>query len=73
MKTYQMTTNAIKWRITDDKDTDETHHQVTSCCKPLAQPRDSMTREECAAFGRTKSTGEGRKRRLCVEYQNGFL
>jgi hypothetical protein len=26
MKTYQMTANAIKWRITDDKDTDETHH-----------------------------------------------
>ncbi len=25
-----MTTNAIKWRITDDKETDETHHQVTS-------------------------------------------
>ncbi len=29
MKTYQMTTNAIKWRTTDDKDTDETHHHVT--------------------------------------------
>ena len=28
-----MTTNAIKWRITDDKDTDETHHQVTSPSK----------------------------------------
>ncbi len=24
----------------------------------LAQPRDSTTREECAAFGGTKSTGE---------------
>ncbi len=33
MKTYQMTTNAIKWRITDDKDTVETHHQVTSPSK----------------------------------------
>jgi hypothetical protein len=33
MKTYQMTKNAIKWRITDDKDTDETHHQVTSPSK----------------------------------------
>ncbi len=33
MKTYQMTTNAIKWRITDDKDTDETHHQVNSPSK----------------------------------------
>jgi hypothetical protein len=33
MKTYKMTTNAIKWRITDDKDTDETHHQVTSPSK----------------------------------------
>jgi hypothetical protein len=33
MKTYQMTTNAIKWRITDDKNTDETHHQVTSGSK----------------------------------------
>jgi hypothetical protein len=33
MKTYQMTTNAIKWRITDDKDTDKTHHQVTSPSK----------------------------------------
>jgi hypothetical protein len=30
---YQMITNAIKWRITDDKDTDETHHQVTSPSK----------------------------------------
>ncbi len=28
MKTYQMTTNAFKWRITDDKDTDETHCRV---------------------------------------------
>ncbi len=28
-----MTTNAIKWRITDDKDTDETHQQVTSPSK----------------------------------------
>jgi hypothetical protein len=28
-----MTTNAIKWRITDDKDTDETYHQVTSPSK----------------------------------------
>jgi hypothetical protein len=33
MKTYQMTTDAIKWRITDDKGTDETHHQVTSPSK----------------------------------------
>ncbi len=33
MKTYQMITYAIKWRITDDKDTDETHHQVTSPSK----------------------------------------
>jgi hypothetical protein len=33
MKTYQMTTNAIKWKITDDKDTDKTHHQVTSPSK----------------------------------------
>ncbi len=33
MNTYQMTTNAIKWRITADKDTDETHHQVTSPLK----------------------------------------
>jgi hypothetical protein len=33
MNTYQMTTNAIKWRITADKDTDETHHQVTSPSK----------------------------------------
>ncbi len=28
-----MTTNAIKWRITDDKDTDETHHLSTSPSK----------------------------------------
>jgi hypothetical protein len=28
-----MTTNANKWRITDDKDTDETHHQATSPSK----------------------------------------
>ncbi len=33
MKTYQMTANAIKWRITADIDTDETHHQVTSPSK----------------------------------------
>ncbi len=33
MKTYQMITNAIKWRITDDKDTDKSHHQVTSPSK----------------------------------------
>ncbi len=33
MKIYQMTTNAIKWRITDDKDTGETHYQVTSPSK----------------------------------------
>jgi hypothetical protein len=33
MKTYKMTTNAIKWRITDDKDTDETHQQGTSPSK----------------------------------------
>ncbi len=39
---------------------------------PFAQPRDRTTREEHAAFGWTKSTGEGGKRRLCVEYQNGF-
>jgi hypothetical protein len=30
MKTYKMTTNAINWRITDEKDTDDTHQQVTS-------------------------------------------
>jgi hypothetical protein len=28
-----MTTNAIKWRITDEKDTDDTHQQVTSPSK----------------------------------------
>ncbi len=28
-----MTTNAIKWRITDEKDTADTHHQVTSPSK----------------------------------------
>ena len=33
MKTYKMTTNAIKWRITDEKDTDDTHQQVTSPSK----------------------------------------
>jgi hypothetical protein len=33
MKTYKMTTNAIKWRITDEKDTDDTHQQVTSLSK----------------------------------------
>jgi hypothetical protein len=33
MKTYKMTTNAIKWKITDDKDTDETHQQGTSPSK----------------------------------------
>ncbi len=30
MKTYKMTTNAIKWRITDEKESDDTHQQVTS-------------------------------------------
>jgi hypothetical protein len=33
MKTYKMTTNAIKWRTTDEKDTDDTHQQVTSPSK----------------------------------------
>jgi hypothetical protein len=33
MKTYKMPTNAIKWRITDEKDTDDTHQQVTSPSK----------------------------------------
>jgi hypothetical protein len=33
MKTYKMTTNAIKWRITDEKNTDDTHQQVTSPSK----------------------------------------
>jgi hypothetical protein len=33
MKTYKMTTNAIKWRITDEKDIDDTHQQVTSLSK----------------------------------------
>ncbi len=33
MKTYKMTTYAIKWRITDEKDTDDTHQQVTSSSK----------------------------------------
>jgi hypothetical protein len=33
MKTYKMATNAIKWRITDEKDTDDTHQQVTSPSK----------------------------------------
>ncbi len=28
MKTYKMTTNAIKWRIANEKDTDETNQQV---------------------------------------------
>ncbi len=30
MKTYKMTTHAIKWRITDEKDTNDTHQQVTT-------------------------------------------
>jgi hypothetical protein len=30
MKTYKMTTNAIKWRITDEKGTDDNHQQVIS-------------------------------------------
>ncbi len=33
MKTYKMTTDAIKWRIADEKDTDDTHQQVTSQSK----------------------------------------
>jgi hypothetical protein len=33
IKTYKMTTNVIKWRITDEKDTDDTHQQVTSPSK----------------------------------------
>jgi hypothetical protein len=43
-----------------------------SCRKPFAQPRDSTTREEQTAFGYTKTNGEGRKKRVCLEYQNGF-
>jgi hypothetical protein len=33
MKTYKMTTNAIKWKTTDEKDTADTHQQVTSPSK----------------------------------------
>jgi hypothetical protein len=33
VKTYKMTTTANIWRITDDKDTDETHQQGTSPSK----------------------------------------
>jgi hypothetical protein len=33
MKTYKLITNAIKWRIADEKDTDDTHQQITSPSK----------------------------------------
>jgi hypothetical protein len=33
MKTYKITTNAIKWKITDDKDTDKTCQQISSPTK----------------------------------------
>jgi hypothetical protein len=33
MKTYKMTTNAIKWRNNDEKDIDDAHQQVTSLSK----------------------------------------
>jgi hypothetical protein len=33
MKTYKMTTNAIKWKIADEREPDNTHQQVTSPSK----------------------------------------
>ncbi len=42
------------------------------CHRPLAQPRDSMMRNECAAFRWTKSTVEGNEKGFCREHQNGF-
>ncbi len=50
-----------------------TFHLSKPCRKPFAQPRDSTTREEHAAFGWTKTTGEGRNKRVCLEYQNWFF
>jgi hypothetical protein len=33
MKTYKMTTNAIKWKIADEREPDNTRQQVTSPSK----------------------------------------
>jgi hypothetical protein len=33
MKTYKMTTNAIKWKIADEREPDNTHQQLTSLSK----------------------------------------
>ena len=33
MKPYKMTTNAIKWKIADEREPDNTHQQVTSPSK----------------------------------------
>ncbi len=48
-------------------------HDMPFCRRPLAQPRGSTTREEHAAFGWTKTTGEEGKRSVCVKHQNGFM
>jgi hypothetical protein len=45
---------------------------VKVCCEPFGQPRDSTTRKEHAAFSQSITTGEGKEKGVCVEYQNGF-
>jgi hypothetical protein len=45
---------------------------ICGCREPFEQPRDSTTRNECAAFSQTKTTVEGRKKGVHLEYQNGF-
>ncbi len=45
---------------------------VDHCRRPLAQPRDSTMREECAALDEQNLLLKERKKGLCVEHQNGF-
>ncbi len=46
---------------------------ASHCPRPLAQPRDSPTNKERAAFGWTKSTVEGEEKGVCIEHHNGFF
>ncbi len=66
--------NANKTNASKAYEANEANANLADACrKHFAQPSNSTTREECAAFGWTKTTGEGRKKRVCLEYQNGFF
>ena len=46
MKTYKMTTNAIKWKIADEREPDNTRQQVTSPSKGNKENYDSSKDKE---------------------------